>query len=184
MVWQILLISISLTSFPQDSVRDSFPLHENITATVFWIGEKGNTSSSWDESWVENYGGIDDPFERNGWQPGGFLPNENPFYVALPFSEHGIRESICKNRWVEIRREGISCYAQWEDVGPFVTDDSAYVFGSKPPMNRNNNSAGIDVSPAVRDFLGMDGMATVSWRFVETGQVPAGPWKEIITGSG
>ena len=36
---------------------------------------------------------------------------------------------MCKNRWVRLSRGGKTCYAQWEDVGPFVSDDAAYVNG-------------------------------------------------------
>jgi hypothetical protein len=39
-----------------------------------------------------------------------------------------------------------------------------------------NHGAGIDVSPAVRDYLGLGPLGLVDWRFVEQAQVPAGPW--------
>jgi len=34
-----------------------------------------------------SFGGVDDPEHRNGHWPAEFKPNENPFYVALPFGE-------------------------------------------------------------------------------------------------
>ena len=95
----------------------------------------------------------------------------------------GRRESACKNRWVKIIHTGRAAYAQWEDVGPFQTSDAAYVFGDRPPLNRSNHAAGIDVSPAVRDYLGLKGIDAVDWQFVEEADVPEGPWRKTITRS-
>jgi hypothetical protein len=172
-----------------------------IVSTVFWIGETGsgptNTRSAWDRNWVSSYGGIDDPLHRRGYEPAGFRPLENPFYVALPYCDieggllkseaakvvpwfsagfRGLRQSVCKGRWLEIRHGLKACYAQWEDVGPFHTDSAEYVFGNEPPSPNVNHGAGIDVSPAVRDYLGLRSLDLVDWRFVEQADVPAGPW--------
>jgi len=68
------------------------------------------------------------------------------------------------------------CYAQWEDVGPFYTDSAVYVFGDGQPSPNVNHGAGIDVSPAVRDYLGLGPLGLVNSRFVEQAEVPAGPW--------
>jgi hypothetical protein len=191
---------------------EPYPHHLGITATVFWIGETAdgsygpieNASSAWDEDWQEHYGGVDDPGRREGYRPAAFVPRENPFYCALPYNdfvggrrrqdaaqvvpsagsrEWGERESMCKNRWVRISRGDRVAYAQWEDVGPFQTDDSAYVFGALPPKNEYNQSAGIDVSPAVRDYLVMADIDRVDWQFVEFTDVPNGPWKTTVTTS-
>ena len=124
----------------------------------------------------------------------------NPFYVALPYNDvlnHRAHKpeasrvipwfsrmrpepgkTVCKGRWVQIHRNGRSCYAQWEDCGPWTTDDWEYVFGNKPPKNLQNGRAGIDISPSVRDYLGIKSGQKVHWRFVEAGQVPYGPWKK------
>jgi hypothetical protein len=188
------------------------PLHTQVTATVFWVGESAgpdnaniaNAQSSWDDRWQKHFGGVDDPHRRQGSRPAGFVPKENPFYFALPYNDFagsrrkpdaaavvpwagdrawGPGESMCKNHWVRITRGSKSCYAQWEDVGPFRTDDAAYVFGSAAPRNRRNLQAGLDVSPAVRDYLALGGMDKVNWQFVEASSVPDGPWKEIVTTS-
>jgi hypothetical protein len=45
-------------------------------------------------------------------------------------------------------------------------------------MNPQNKGAGIDVSPAVRDYLGMPSGGKVDWRFVDVGEIPAGPWSK------
>lgn len=161
-----------------------------------------NTASSWDSKWDDNYGGFDDPDPAHRdpvtFAPRGFTPQLNPFYIALPYNdiEHGgpkpeaskvipwygmykggKYESVCRGAWVQIYYKGRYCYAQWEDCGPFCTDDWEYVFQGKRPKNMANKAAGIDISPAVRDYLGIkEGMATVHWRFVEFALVPGGPW--------
>jgi hypothetical protein len=62
-------------------------------------------------------------------------------------------------------------------------DDIHYVFGTARPQNPINNNAGLDVSPAVRDYLQLNGIDTVHWQFVPFEEVPEGPWKAIITTS-
>ena len=139
--------------------------------------------------------------ETGEFRPKAFQPKLNPFYIALPYNdiagggrdykseaqrvipwfhrvveEDGVKSTL-KGRWLQIYWKGRSCYAQWEDCGPFVTDDWRYVFGDKPPKNRKNQGAGIDISPAIRDYLQMKSGDRVHWRFVEASQVPHGPWK-------
>lgn len=192
---------------------NSYPIHKNIVATVFWVGEPSgpdnnyipNEVSAWDDSWQIHYGGVDDPVNRNGYYPALFTPNENPFYFALPYDDLddlGSRkknvstniywwteknwsnsESACKNRWIKITKGSLTVYAQWEDVGPFETDDINYVFGNSLPANKFNAGAGLDVSPAVETFLGLTGNDKVNWQFVNFRDVPSGPWKSIITTS-
>lgn len=185
-----------------------YPWRKNIVTTVFWIGEKPsgrnrtpNHVSSWDAKWAVNYGGYDDPSPeaREGYLPKDFTPALNPFYYALPYndiSRTGTKASaravvpwfdeafyrdgrtVLKGRWMAIRLGDKVCYAQWEDVGPFETDDTDYVFGTARPKTKENKCAGLDVSPAVRTFLGFtSGYATVDWRFVDVDEVPEGPWK-------
>lgn len=181
--------------------RPCYPWKIAIVSTVFWVGETGsgpaNTHSAWDWNWVSNYGGIDDPVRRKGYEPAGFKPLENPFYAALPYGDmergrlkteaarvvpwfiaafRGARRSVCKGHWLEIRYGLKTCYAQWQDVGPFRTDLATYVFGDQRPAQNVNHGAGIDVSPAVRDYLGLRSLDLVDWRFVEESDVPAGPW--------
>ena len=52
-----------------------------------------------------------------------------------------------------------------------------YIFGNSRPKNTSNNNAGIDVSPAVRDYLGLRGGNKVNWRFVDIKEIPDGPWR-------
>ncbi|MGH7939422.1 MAG: hypothetical protein ACRD5Z_20755, partial [Bryobacteraceae bacterium] len=40
-----------------------------------------------------------------------------------------------------------------------------------------NHGAGLDVSPAVREYLGLGNMSLNDWQFVEVRDVPPGPWR-------
>jgi hypothetical protein len=100
-------------------------------------------------------------------------------WFKTEFQRHG--QSVCQDHWVAIRRGGRICYAQWSDVGPFVTDDAGYVFGGNRPANTHNGGAGLDISPAVRDFLNFQSGETCDWRFVEPQEIPDGPWKSFGT---
>jgi hypothetical protein len=80
---------------------------------------------------------------------------------------------------VAIRFNNKTVYAQWEDCGPFRTDHWEYVFGADRPKPNLNHGAGLDVSPAVRDFLGMNDTDVTDWRFVDFEEVPPGPWSQF-----
>lgn len=188
----------------------SLSWHTNITTTIFWIGEPADTSngfiansaSAWDEDWMANFGGFDNPDHRSGYLPAGFTPRENAFYAALPYSDFTLsgkrkssaaacpnsnvvvqaNSSWCKNSWVAIKHGTKTAYAQWEDVGPFDEDDYAYVFGTAAPRNQRGAKAGLDVSPAVRDYLGLQDVDYSDWAFVAASDVPAtGPWRQTVT---
>jgi hypothetical protein len=177
-----------------------------ISTTVFWVGEQAsvdnpvsNDKSAWDTGWISSYGGVDSPNseDRLNFVPTNFIPRQNPFYVALPYNDiddHHTRpeaaqvipwfkssfvrdgQSVCKGRWVAIRHGIKVCYAQWEDVGPFQTDHWQYVFGDERPRPNRNRDAGLDVSPAVREYLALDNIDLCDWKFVEFLHVPDGPW--------
>src|SRR5204863_10007258 len=86
-------------------------------------------------------------------------------------------KTVFKGRWIAIRFGNKVCYAQWEDCGPFRTDHWQYVFGNERPKPNLNKGAGLDVSPAVRDYLGMNDTDVTDWKFVDFKDVPAqGPW--------
>ena len=97
-----------------------------------------------------------------------------PWFKA-EFTDEG--KSVCHGHWVAIRHGGRTVYAQWEDCGPFRTDHWEYVFGNDRPKPNMNKGAGLDVSPAVRDYLGMGDTDITDWRFVGEGDVPVGPWR-------
>lgn len=97
--------------------------------------------------------------------------------------------SYMKNRWVKLHKDGKVCYGQIQDAGPGQYHDKNYVFGSNDarPANTKFNGAGMDVSPALNGCLGfsdVNGEADkVDWQFVDESEVPAGPWKKIVTTS-
>ncbi|MGC3989793.1 MAG: hypothetical protein QM796_08975 [Chthoniobacteraceae bacterium] len=187
-------------------VGGRYPWKTNIVTTVFWVGEQPtqnnpvpNTASSWDRYWVNSFGGFDnpDPSARRNFIPANFIPQQNPFYCALPyndvtsgatkpearlvipwFKDTFIKEgqSVCRDRWIAIRYRSKVCYAQWSDCGPWRTDYWQYVFGNQSPDPRLNNGAGLDVSPAVRDYLGLPNKDVTDWKFVEFRDIPPGPW--------
>jgi hypothetical protein len=188
---------------------ERYPWKKEIVTTVFWIGENPtannpvpNHASSWDAAWAKNYGGYDDPSpaRRENYIPVNFTPRQNPFYCALPYNDkareghrpeapkvvpwfkeayRGPAVSVCKGRWIAIRKGNRTVYAQWEDAGPFRTDHWEYVFGNERPKPNLNRGAGLDVSPAVRDYLGLQDTDVTDWKFVEFSEVPPGPWARL-----
>jgi hypothetical protein len=201
--WNQIRTNLGLSSVCLRATRTEWKY--GITVSIFWVGESAasggvsNKSSAWDADWVGSFGGVDVPDDRHGYCPAAFVPKENPFYVALPYCDlakgqlkssaskvpwfgesvcHAAprQQSICKGRWIEIRHGLKTCYAQWEDVGPFQSDDVNYVFGLARPKPNVNHNAGIDVSPAVRDCLGLRSLDKVDWRFVSKPEVGFGPW--------
>jgi len=162
---------------------------------------KAHVKSAWDANWTANYGGVDTPDSsaRRNYLPIAFIPRQNPFYCALPYNDvtdnrkfkpeasevvpwfkrgyTGEGQSLCWHRWVAIRKGNRTCYAEWEDCGPFRTDHFQYVFGNEKPKPNLNHGAGLDVSPAVRDYLGLQPTDVTDWQFVDPDNVPAGPWR-------
>ena len=200
-------VAPTLVSAPAVS-QDRYPWKRDIVTTTFWIGEKPaknnpvpNHASSWDANWAAHYGGTDTPdkADRVDYRPADFVPGQNPFYVALPYNDiqsaghkpeaasvipwfkadcKGPGKTVCKGRWLAIRFKDRVTYAQWEDCGPFRTDHSSYVFGNERPKPNLNKGAGLDVSPAVRDYLGMNDTDVTDWKFVDFDEVPPGPWSK------
>ena len=89
-------------------------------------------------------------------------------------------KSVCRHHWLAIRQGSRVCYAQWEECGPYRTDHYKYVFGNERPMANLNHGTGLEVSPAVRDFLGLRPNGVTDWRFVEVRDVSAGPWRSLF----
>ena len=192
------------TTSPHPTTR-SFPWKTGIVTTVFWIGQRTGiihrrSQSAWDSNWLQNYGGVDEPetAKRQQYIPAAFIPHQNPFYCALPYNDvthdqfkpeapliipwfkqayTAPGQSVCKSRWIAIRKGNRTCYAQWEDCGPFLTDHFQYVFQNERPKPNENHGAGLSVSPAVRDYLGLQPTDVTDWQFVEVREVPPGPWR-------
>jgi hypothetical protein len=58
-----------------------------------------------------------------------------------------------------------------------VTDHWEYVFGNEKPRPNADGGAGLQISPAVRDYLELSNIDVTDWKFVEAKDVPDGPWK-------
>lgn len=193
---------VAVTRVPDAPEHSRYPWKMKIVTALFFVGEGGAKASAWDADWASNFGGFDnpDPSSRRNFMPVAFIPNQNPFYVALPyndlargthkpeakkvipwFAEEFEREgkSVCQNRWIAIRKDNRVCYAQWSDVGPHRSDHWQYVFGNERPKPSENRGAGLSVSPSVRDYLGMTDSDVVDWKFVDLRDVPPGPWARI-----
>lgn len=100
-----------------------YPVHDGITATIFWIGEPADSSNdnisnvptAWETNAKAQFGGADGPSSRDG-NPSdvprnangivtSFRPLENPYYFALPAAEYGdnglIKDAREKSPWRE-----------------------------------------------------------------------------------
>jgi hypothetical protein len=201
------------TPAPTEQTEHIQANHQNVRATMFWVGEPPdadnagitNVASSWTGNWVKAFGGIDDPKKRCGYKPCAFTPQENAFYFALPYNDRQSNgslkpsselmripwysgaaldgQSLLKNHWLSVTHLTAS--------GP----KTAYVqWEDVGPMYEDDINyvfgpkppkfrAGLDLSPAANDYLDLQGEGQVSWRFVDASQVPDGPWKTTVTDS-
>jgi hypothetical protein len=91
---------------PASPAGRRYPLHTNVVATTFWVGEifdpnaddGSQVYSTYDDHWLRNYGGCDgvvvdgdcrtEPrIAANGYFPRHMTPRQNPFYLDLPFDD-------------------------------------------------------------------------------------------------
>lgn len=206
--------------------------HEGITTTYEnggappQDGDMGipNIPSAWYTDWAKHLCGVD----HDGSRALDASGCDNLYYFALPcpdFDEDGQivaniarspwsvkspDESAFKNKWIAVKYEDTTVYAQWADVGPLAPgadDDCDYVFGHDRPaqeagikagVNKDKDPgndvpfSGLDISPrAFMDLTGKSfaeiddlGFIKANWRFVEADEVPDGPWKINVTTSG
>ncbi len=85
----------------QKTVTNTWPVHNNIVASLFWTGEGAsddngdisNYGSAWSSSWTIDYGLEDKPSlarDVDGFPTSSNYKNtENPFYCALPYNDLG-----------------------------------------------------------------------------------------------
>jgi hypothetical protein len=142
--------------------------HTNIEATVFGGAADGEYSAY-------------PPYDSSGRGP---YMNDTDLYVALPYS-------FDLNLWpdnvpkVRVFCGELSAVAPVMDKGPWMVDDVDYVDGLDRPMAETcyenddplprgpnkgkvpTNKAGIDLSPALAEMIGVDGKGIVSWMFLE-----------------
>jgi len=99
----------------------------------------------------------------------GWIINNNVPFVALP-------SRAALGLWVRVTNplNGESIKALVLDIGPWNTNDDAYVFGNERPQaetgkdtrGRNTNKAGIDLGELVWNYLGMTDNTKVEWEFI------------------
>ena len=193
-------VIVPTTARPFSFGSSSYPWKNDIVTTIFWVGESAsarnpvhNRSSSWDLNWESSFGGFDDPdpTHRRNFIPVNFVPRQNPFYCALPYTDVTARpnpkrpSSSRGSKMPSSARDRASAMiAGWPSAAgsrarsagvrngataaPSGPDHYQYVFGDERPKPNLNQGAGLDVSPAVRDYLGSGpSFDTTDWRFVE-----------------
>jgi hypothetical protein len=209
LVVSVLLLSACHGSPVNDRI---YPLHEDVVATVFWVGEPAssdndeiaNDESYWDADWEAHFGGLDDPDNRtsDGSRPAAFTPKENPFYFALPYGEltddDAVKPDVTRVPWYSgqrISRDRSILKNRWIQVS--LDGRTVYAqWQDVGPFNEDDpdyvfgtsapeeTRSGLDLSPAAAAALGVGGRARVSWRFVPDDAVPDGPWTRIETSRG
>jgi N-acetylmuramoyl-L-alanine amidase len=147
---------------------------KNITATVFG-GEADNEYSA--------YG----PYDSQGRGP--YL-NDSDYYVSLPVT---IDDPDMRARGVRVFNADneLSAVGPIMDKGPWVVNDDDYVFGDQRPIAETcyknkqplpsgsgsnagkvpSNDAGIDLSPALAEAIGISGKGRVHWVLVTDEEV-------------
>src|SRR4051794_3166917 len=110
----VILVGLALSACHSAAPEQTaYPRHRDVIATVFWVGEPAsadngwiaNDQSYWDADWREHFGGLDAPARRtaDGSRPLAFIPEENPFYFALPYGEltddDVVRQDVSRVPW-------------------------------------------------------------------------------------
>lgn len=127
------------------------------------------------------FGGASDP-NNSAYPPYDYL-NDSDLYVALPYSFPNSMFPDNRPR-VRVYHGELSAVGEVRDKGPWTTDDEAYVMGTARPIAEicyNNhsglpsgpnagkvptNKAGLDLSPALADMVGLDGKGQCDWELV------------------
>lgn len=99
----------------------------------------------------------------------GWVIDTTTLFVALP-----CRKALGEKVEVTNPLNNKSCIAEVKDVGPWNTNDDAYVFGGERPAaergvsisGHGTNDAGIDLGEAVWAALEMKDNGEVEWGFV------------------
>jgi hypothetical protein len=133
------------------------------------------------------FGGSDDP-NNSAYPPYELLNGDRDDFVSLPYSFNF--DLFPDNPpMVRVYCGELSAVGQVADKGPWTTDDVAYVDGTSRPIaeicfnakqplpsgpNKGkvpSNKAGIDLSPALAEKIGLKGKGMVNWEFVTDGSV-------------
>lgn len=110
------------------------------------------------------FGGRTDP--NNSAYDNHFI-DDDEFGVALPFRFKGERPAV------RVFKDGKSVVCEIIDVGPWNINDPYWETGSRPQAEtgtdntgRHTNKAGIDLTPAAAQAIGLNGLGKVDWEFV------------------
>lgn len=110
------------------------------------------------------FGGSGDP---NTSAYDGHLITDDELGVALPYRFKGTRPKV------RVFKDGKSVDCAIVDVGPWNINDPYWETGARPQAEsgtdntgRRTNLAGIDLTPAAADAIGLDGKGLVDWEFV------------------
>ena len=110
------------------------------------------------------FGGSRDP-NRSAYD--GHLIGDSELGVALPAHIAGTLPTV------RVINGDKAVICKVVDIGPWNTDDPYWVTGARPQSEsgtdrrgRRTNHAGIDLTPAAANALGVDGKGTVDWEFV------------------
>jgi hypothetical protein len=105
-------------------------------------------------------------FENEQSAYGGPIHDDRPG-VALPLRFKGERPPV------RVTANGRSVVCEIVDVGPWNIDDPYWVVGTRPQSEtgidkrgRKTNKAGIDLTPAAANAIGIEGKGLVDWEFV------------------
>jgi N-acetylmuramoyl-L-alanine amidase len=128
------------------------------------------------------FGGSDDP-NNSAYPPYDLLNGDRDDFVSLPYS-FDAKLFPDNPPMVRVYCGELSAVGQVADKGPWTTDDVAYVDGTARPIaeicfnakrplpsgpNKGrvpSNKAGIDLSPALAEKIGLEGKGLVSWEIV------------------
>ena len=114
------------------------------------------------------FGGADDP---NDSAYDGHRISDTELGCALPYKWRG---SPPPRVYVTNSANRLSVHVDIVDVGPWNTNDEAYVLGNARAQaesgtdttGRTTNLAGIDLTPAAAAAIGLEGKGSVHWSFV------------------
>ncbi len=123
------------------------------------------------------FGGSGDP--NNSAYDNHFI-DDDEFGVALPFRFKGARPKV------RVFKGGQAVVCEIVDVGPWNINDPYWETSSRPQAEtgtdntgRRTNSAGIDLTPAAAQAIGLNGLGKVDWEFVGSEPVIILPSKPI-----
>jgi N-acetylmuramoyl-L-alanine amidase len=152
-----------------DAVSMQITMHGEVVVSINGqdFHNKATIPDNQTEITASVFGGSSD-YNTSAYDPDKVL-NDTDLYVSLPDKFSGERPLVR----VYNRNTGAAATAEIWDVGPWNTNDPYWDTETRPQAEtgtdmsgRETNGAGIDLSPALANLLGVDGMGTVDWEFI------------------